>query len=465
MRWTWLRWRRLWVTACLLASCVLTGCMPRPSTDAPVPPAQMPGCGPEEAAFVYRQRIEPLIQDERPASCNRCHLKGIDLSAFVRADACQSMACLIEKDMVDLEHPRQSGILALIDRARGGPTPAIAEAEYEGFLAWIEYSARCHAQACEPMVNACHPVETAADHGAPDMGDAGSLDAGPIDASPPDMRALDAAPPDLGDASPPDIRLSDASLDATPDANRDAEISRELPGFSRDLRPCSPDALTLHFQARVMRWRRRCHHCHADDGITAGIRGAPLWMVDGGDYESARQTAERLLAAGYVDFEAPDQSLILLKPLTRRAGGIEHGGGNKFTRLTDPAYLDFLSWVERIAGCGMPDLSVVAPPPDAAREDMGVPDAAVDAAPDADRPRPLSDYCACMLDRCHDTFHRLWGEDDGTARVVCLQRAARLSAETLACRAAVCQAAPVLPDNAEDATLCAGAVGDGLCAE
>lgn len=428
----------------------VAACMPRPTVDPPAPPEPLeaPSCAPEEAAFVYRRRIAPLLDDERPASCNRCHLQGIDLRGFVRETACQSMACLLEKDLVDLESPGESGILALIDRARGGPTPEIAEAEYQGFLAWIEYSARCHAQACAPMANACESP------------------------APPDAGVVDASvAPDVGPMTPADASAIDMTTDAgAMDAAVDADLAdagpdhvRHVPGVREDVRPCSAHSLALHFQARVMPWRRRCHHCHADDGITAGTRGAPLWMVDGPDFESARQTAARVLSAGYVDLQAPDQSLILLKPLTQRAGGVEHGGGNKFTRDTDPAYLDFRSWVEAVARCGVPDFESIAPPPDAERLDMGVVDASPPPREDAGRPRPLSTYCTCMLEHCHDTFHRLWGEDDGTARIVCLQQAARLSPETLSCRQAVCDSAPILPDNAEDAVLCAGAVGDGLC--
>lgn len=430
----------------------VAGCMPRPTFDSPAPPSALeaPSCAPEEAAFVYRRRIAPLLDDDRPASCNQCHLQGIDLRGFVRETACQSMACLVEKDLVDLQTPTQSGILALIDRARGGPTPQIAEAEYQGFLAWIEYSARCHDQACPPMANACASPEPMPDRGVTDAAvtaDAG-VDLGPTDAA-------------LTDAALTDAFVDMAALDATlVDAGPDHV--RHVPGLRDDLRPCSAYSLTLHFQARVMRWRRRCHHCHADDGITAGTRGAPLWMVDGSDFESARQTAARVLAAGYVDLVAPDQSLLLLKPLTQRAGGVEHGGGNKFTRATDPAYLDFRSWIEGIARCGIPDLESIAPP-DAALPDMGLVDAGAPPMEDAGRLRPLSTYCTCMLDRCHDTFHGLWGEDDDTARIVCLQQAARLSPDALSCRQAVCSSAPLLPDDAEDAVLCAGAVGSGLC--
>lgn len=432
---------RGWILALILG-----GCMPRPSADPPAPADEVLSCAPDEAAFVYRQRIEPLVSGGRAASCNQCHLQGIDLSAFVRGDACQSMACLLSKEMVDFESPEDSRILGLIDRARGGPTPAIAEEEHAGFLAWIRYSARCHAAACDPIADPCGLAGDAAveppsvDAGPPSLDAA--LDAGVADAAP-----MDAAPP--VDAQAPDMRR----YDLVPD----------------HLEPCSPGQLVTQFQLRVMiPWRRRCHHCHADDGLTRGIRGAPLWMVDREDFQAARETVQRILERGYVTPEAPDTSLILLKPLHQRYGGVEHGGGNKFTRDTDPAYLDFKSWTDAIARCGVPDVSGLAPM-DAGVPDGGVADAGGDPhdawmpPPDGGPPRPLNAYCDCMLARCHDTYHRLWGEDDSTARVVCLQRAARLDDAVLACRATVCAAAPEAADGSEDAVLCAGAVGDGLC--
>lgn len=428
-----------------IAALLLVGCMPPPSADLP-PLAEAPSCAPEEAAFVYRRRIEPLIADGRAPSCNRCHLQGIDLSAFVRDTPCKSMACLVSKDMVDLEAPEDSRILSLIDRARGGPTPAIAEEEHAGFLAWIRYSARCHAEACGEVADPCALPPDAA---IPDD----ARDAGLRDAAPPPDRSLAM---DAGvDADAPDLGVVDAQV---------ADV-RRLPLVPDHLEPCSPGQLVTQFQMRVMPWRSRCHHCHADDGLTRGIRGAPLWMVDRPDFEAARQTAERVLRSGYIDPAEPAQSLFVLKPLHRRYGGVEHGGGNKFTSDTDPAYRDFLSWAEAIGRCGVPDLAPLAAP-DVGVVDAGTQDGGVDppdATPDADRPTPLRDYCECMLARCHDTYHRLWGEDDATAGVVCLQRAARLDEAVRVCRQTVCEAAPLRPDGSEEPVLCAGAVGDGLC--
>ncbi|MEZ4474756.1 MAG: hypothetical protein R3F60_29000 [bacterium] len=205
---------------------LLAGCLGRgPAEPCPAhlcPPPAEAACTGEAAAFVYHQRIEPLLQDEHPASCGACHLQGIDLTGFVRDTPCASMACLVDKGLVDLDHPAQSDILRLIDRGRGGPSAEASAAERAGFLAWIEYSARCQATACGQIADPCgapvgdagQPADAArpavTDGGpnldaTPAVADAGSLDAGSRDAGSLDAGSLDAGPADAG---PPDAWVS-----------------------------------------------------------------------------------------------------------------------------------------------------------------------------------------------------------------------------------------------------------------
>lgn len=47
----------------------------------------------------------------------------------------------------------------------------------------------------------------------------------------------------------------------------------------------------------------------------------------------------------------PPASLLLQKPLAESAGGVVHGGGDKFADVNDPAYIDFLAWIQREAAC------------------------------------------------------------------------------------------------------------------
>ena len=433
--------RATWWLGLLLS---LTGCLPRGGSEpcpvgACTPDDPDEACSAEQTDQVYRQRIAPLLRDEHPQSCSRCHLQGIDLTAFVRDTPCRSMACLVQQGMVDLDDPRASRILGLINRARGGPTAAAAEAEYQGFLAWIEQSSRCHASACGPFVDPCGPAPSA-DGGRRDggRGDGGRGDGSPADAAARDAARTDAARTDGALAA-------DARLDAG--TSPDAWLPRG--------RPCDGPSLALRFQVEVMQWHNRCNSCHAETGVTAGIQGAPLWMVDGTDPEAARLTLRRLVAAGDLDAAHPEQSLLVTKPLSAALGGVDHGGGPKFVRADDPAYLDFLSFVRGWAACqpvpadggveASPDAGITPPPPDAGSPNE--PSAAVQA------------LCACVLATCHDLYHQIYGLDEVAARLGCWRQASRLPAETRVCRANACAGAP----RVDEPDACARALGEAAC--
>ncbi|MEZ4463845.1 MAG: hypothetical protein R3F43_04815 [bacterium] len=175
-------------------------------------------------------------------------------------------------------------------------------------------------------------------------------------------------------------------------------------------------------------------------------------MRDGPDLASARETMRRVVAAGYIDHAEPARSLLLLKPLARRVGGLEHGGGDKFPRLDDPAYLDFLDWAQAWAACTpapapVQDAGVRPPHPDAG----GLP---------AEAPAEVVALCECLLASCHDRYHGLYGDDEVVARLACLRQGSRLAAPELACRAQQCAAVPT-PD---DAATCGPALGEAACA-
>jgi hypothetical protein len=50
----------------------------------------------------------------------------------------------------------------------------------------------------------------------------------------------------------------------------------------------------------------------------------------------------------------PTQSLLLLKPLDAVEGGVDHGGGPKFSGTNDPSYASYLAFIEYWIGCGAP---------------------------------------------------------------------------------------------------------------
>jgi hypothetical protein len=342
--WKGARWL---LASALLASALLAGCNPAAAPSAAedcanladpacAPEAPPPACSDDEALALYRRRIEPLLKDERPSSCNRCHLTELDLALFTRSTPCNTMACLHEKELVDFETPERSLILRWIRRGDvgGGDAAGVAaRQEYAAFAEWIEYSARCHAEVCAPEADPCgeRPADAAV---APDAQVADA--AAPADgAVPADAGA--AADAHVADARAPDAALPDATV---PDAGPPD--------------PCGEPAMAALFEARVFRWRNRCNHCHSPHGITSGVGGAPLWMADGEDSAAALATMRLVIERGLVDVAAPERSLLVLKPLNRREDGIRHGGGTKFPNTEDEAYLDFRAWIDPYAACARP---------------------------------------------------------------------------------------------------------------
>lgn len=247
-------------------------------------------CEDGEADALYEQRIAPLLATERPSSCNSCHLPGIDLEMFVQSTPCQTMACLVERDLVDLEDPGGSTILEWIDR--GQPSSGLVseqaiDEEYAGFRAWIEQEAQCGA--CDEFEDPC-----------------GDAQAEPQACAPEDPEATWADPGD-----------------------------------------CSEPTLEAMFRHRVYRWRDRCYPCHFDGKDSEG----PDWIFSGECQLASLRSMNAVLREGLVDPARPEQSRLLLKPLAEGAGGLEHGGHDKFETTADQAYLDIKAWIQRRAQC------------------------------------------------------------------------------------------------------------------
>lgn len=110
---------------------------------------------------------------------------------------------------------------------------------------------------------------------------------------------------------------------------------------------CSEHTREALFQDRVYRWRDRCYPCHFDNKDNDG----PNWIVTGSCNLASLKTMHNIRNAGYIDWQNPAKSLLLQKPLAQSAGGIEHGGHDKFSSTEDQAYRDFLSWIEREVSC------------------------------------------------------------------------------------------------------------------
>src|SRR5690606_25781271 len=90
----------------------------------------------ESPGELYERRVAPLFSADNPSTCSQCHAGGVDLAAFLRPDACESMACLQDLGLVDLEHPERSVLLQWIERAQPESeliTERVIDEEYAAF--------------------------------------------------------------------------------------------------------------------------------------------------------------------------------------------------------------------------------------------------------------------------------------------------------------------------------------------
>ncbi|MEM9459783.1 MAG: hypothetical protein AAGF11_36740 [Myxococcota bacterium] len=253
-------------------------------------------CTPEAGLELYERRIAPLLEDDRPSTCNQCHLSGVELSLFVQASPCETMACMVQEGIVDLDAPQHSTVLAWIDRAqpRGGITQDTIDTERQAMLDWIEMTAACEGALCEPVDDPC------------------------------------GHPPDESDCEFPPPVYESMSLDDPGD--------------------CSDLTLELVWREKVYSWRSRCFPCHFDSWDEDFEEATP-WIATGACNPASLRTLHNAERFGYLDAKAPERSLLLTKPLAESLGGVEHGGGPKMHTLDEPTYRDFAYFVQRWADC------------------------------------------------------------------------------------------------------------------
>lgn len=255
-------------------------------------------CTDEDALALFDERIAPLMSGEHQSSCNECHLSGIDLGLYVQGDPCATMACMVDLGIVDLDSPDDSLVLQWIERAAPKSeliTADVIEAEHDAMREWIAYNGRCGASVCPP----------AGDNPCGDR-----------------ARGTCEVP---GSAPSSGSRTFDDPGD------------------------CSDVTLEAGFGALVYSWRGRCYPCHFDSWDADF--DSPRWISDDACNLGSLQTMRNAIDAGLLDVEDPRRSLLLLKPLAEAAGGVEHGGHDKFADTDDPAYVDFRRWIERWAAC------------------------------------------------------------------------------------------------------------------
>jgi hypothetical protein len=368
-------------------------------------------CSDEGATALYQRKIEPILRDDRPASCNQCHLPGIDLSLFVKDTPCQTMACLDSLGLVDFAQPERSTVLSWIERAKPQSTlitSDIIAQEYDGMLEWIRYSASCGKRACGEFTDPCN--------------------------------------------------------EKLPGASTRCDVTLSVGTGFMDAGDCSELTLERLFSADVYQWRERCYPCHFRSDVQ--VPQAPKWISDVNAQKidastacaaASLETMRTVLDRGYVDLEQPERSLMLLKPLSMEGGGVAHGGGPKFDGPADPSYQTFLAWIRRYASCSAQDPTLPRPAP--------APPTTSEPVTGGGSNGSIYDYCNCMLFNCHDQSHAKWGETDEALLAGCRASAINLpvhgmpimSGNFLECRAAYCEQGRADPDA------CSAAFGETIC--
>lgn len=283
------------------------------SDDDTVQPGTFQGqlCSETSAGKQFDDRIAPLLRDDRPSSCNECHLSGIDLSLFVSGNPCDTMACMVDQGLVDLKAPEDSLILSWIERANPASpliTQDVIDEEYGGVLDWIRYNAACGQEVCAGAV--CSHTQDAF----------------------------------CGAALEPKLE--------------------DLAGKNDYPTGCTDLDLEQLFLDSVYRSRGRCSPCHFDNWEKNTI-GSPPWIHTAGDCNSASlATLREIERRGYIDIDDPDHSLLILKPLAVSEGGLEHGGDDKFHGgANDTALINFTHFVEHYAACKRGEAPPVYVPP------------------------------------------------------------------------------------------------------
>lgn len=96
------------------------------------------------ALALFERRIVPILESPNPSSCSECHLAAVDLKEYIHRDQAKTFASLLAAGLIDVDHPDDSKLLALIARKPEKPTlvgDAARQEELAAFREWIRAAA------------------------------------------------------------------------------------------------------------------------------------------------------------------------------------------------------------------------------------------------------------------------------------------------------------------------------------
>lgn len=236
----------------------------------------------DDPATVFEQRILPIFKSPDPSSCVRCHLAAVDIKDYILPSAKETFLALRAQGLIDLNKPEGSKILALINRGADDPKAA-------GLISAKRQRAEYEAFAA--WIKAC------------------------------------AADPALKNAPVPE------KVPAL--ATKPTEVVRHA----------RKDRVAESFERNIWALRFRCMSCHTEgtpqcEKLVKENGPRVAWFKKDGP----EATLDYLLASKLIDFENPEKSLLLLKPLN----DVKHGGGVKVV-TGDQGYRALRAFVEDAA--------------------------------------------------------------------------------------------------------------------
>ena len=118
---------------------------------------------------LFAQKLKPIASSDEPASCNECHLAGVDLASFLHDDGATTFLSLRDQGLVDLEDVKRSRILALIQMAKPDSpvvTQQVRGRELEAMTAFLEACVADAELVARPKLPADQLARPAADNAA-----------------------------------------------------------------------------------------------------------------------------------------------------------------------------------------------------------------------------------------------------------------------------------------------------------
>lgn len=212
----------------------------------------------------------------------RCHLAAVDIKDYILPSAKDTFLALRAQGLIDLNKPEESKILALISRGSDDPKAA-------GLISAKRQKAEYEAFAA--WIKAC------------------------------------AADPALKNAPAPE---------KVPElATKPTEVVRHA----------RKDRVAESFERNIWALRFRCMSCHTEgtpqcDKLVKEHGARVAWFKKAGP----EATLDSLLSSKLIDFDAPEKSLLLTKPLN----DVKHGGGVKIV-TGDQGYRALRAFVEDAA--------------------------------------------------------------------------------------------------------------------